>query len=451
MPFAVAKASGTIACALGLRRRRRQAPLSSRSALPEKGPETEGSEKGSGKTDWVDDQNWRKESNGSFADFTEQPKEGLLPNSLMVNADIPSSYAKVYRHRVTSDLKGGSSRHVLGRTSQSRQKVEWRLQQGPPLAHTNWKYPSRLHIKTGIAYNRRLEQPTFTEVRPSMRMLKQALFDCVDNMHLFEDRSLRMLDLFAGTGQMGLESLSRGASECVFVEVAKDCCDCIIANCWLAGFQDHEDAAKGPINDRQDDLRSPYQIMGGPKAQVEIQLSRLATSKLPVVTLRADVMEFLEKPGDFGMADRTFNHIHASPSFNDTSYRDLCTKLAKTELLDRDGLVSIEYPVEMGSLPPVICAPFDDPDDEDDISAGVPVLQGVRNRRYGNVMLAIYIKLPTGARGQVAEPRPWEFTENTQARKHQQPSRALWKTPSLFKNNQEPGLPRPEKVERLES
>eukprot|EP00434_Breviolum_minutum_P021049 symbB.v1.2.018571.t1/scaffold1485.1/size118442/3 len=177
-------------------------------------------------------------------------------------------------------------------------------------------------------------------------------------------------------------------------------------------------------------------MVGGPRAQVQIELHKAEVSRQPVGAIQADALDFLQDPEKYGLVNRSFNLVMVSPNFNEVSYRQLCTALAKSEMIERDALICIEYPREIGVLPPVLCAPFDDPDDFDDIAAGVPMLHGLRNREYGSGMLAIYCKLPTGARGRAGEPRPWE-------------SRDLWRTSSIFANNGERGFAVPEQAPQL--
>jgi len=282
-----------------------------------------------------------------------------------------------------------------------------------------------------------------------MERVREALFNQVTAMHLFEDRSVRVLDLFSGTGSVGIEALSRGAAECIFVDGSKECVDCSIANAWLAGFMEHEEAAKGSLNERTKAETAPLMMVGGPRAKVQIELHKAQVARQPVGAVQADVFDFLENPEKYGIVNRTFNLIVASPPYNEVSYRQLCTALAKTELLERDGLVALEYPRELGVLPPVLCAPFEDPEDADDVAMGVPILHGLRNREYGTTLLSIYSKLPTGARGSAGEPRPWEFTETLVAKKLIRRTRDLWRTPSLFADNGERGFAKPKKAPAL--
>lgn len=395
-------------------------------------------------------QSSRSPRKSSLSTSTEASQLDVLSPSSeeLVNVDVPNHYLNIHRSRPTKSVRGGPA-HVHGRSKRSKQKVQWRLKQGPPLAHKNWDFPSRLRVSSGIAKRRRLEQPAGITVRPTMERVREALFNQVTSMHLFEDRSVRVLDLFAGTGSLGIEALSRGASECIYVDTSKECVDCCIANSWLSGFMEHEEAAKGTINERLQAEVAPLMMVGGPRAQVQIELHRAQVSRQPVGAIEADVLEFLQDPEKYGLVNRSFNLVMCSPNFNEISYRQLCTALAKSELIECDALVCIEYPREIGVLPPVLCAPFDDPEDYDDIANGVPILHGLRNREYGSGMLAVYCKLPTGARGRAGEPRPWEFTETLMQPKLRQRSRDLWRTPSIFANNGERGFAVPKQAPQL--
>jgi len=75
-----------------------------------------------------------------------------------------------------------------------------------------------MRVITGSARGRKLSTPAGQAVRPTSALVKEAMFSAIQ----FEVEGARVLDLFAGSGQMGIEALSRGARECVFVENAKD-------------------------------------------------------------------------------------------------------------------------------------------------------------------------------------------------------------------------------------
>lgn len=70
--------------------------------------------------------------------------------------------------------------------------------------------------------------------RPTTDRIKETLF----NMLGPELSQARFLDLFAGSGQIGIEALSRGAAECVFVENYREAVSCIRKNLAHTGFED---------------------------------------------------------------------------------------------------------------------------------------------------------------------------------------------------------------------
>ncbi len=71
-----------------------------------------------------------------------------------------------------------------------------------------------MRVITGSARGTRLEAPPGLSTRPTSEMCKEAVFSILH----FELSEARVLDLFAGSGQMGIEALSRGAKSCVFVD-----------------------------------------------------------------------------------------------------------------------------------------------------------------------------------------------------------------------------------------
>ena len=74
-----------------------------------------------------------------------------------------------------------------------------------------------MRVITGSARGVRLKTPEGMETRPTTERVKEALFSAIQ----FEIEGRSVLDLFAGSGQLGIEALSRGASRAVFVDNAK--------------------------------------------------------------------------------------------------------------------------------------------------------------------------------------------------------------------------------------
>ena len=75
-----------------------------------------------------------------------------------------------------------------------------------------------MRVITGSARGRRLKELEGMETRPTTDRVKEGLF----NILQFDIEGRRVLDLFAGTGQLGIECLSRGAASAVFVDRRPD-------------------------------------------------------------------------------------------------------------------------------------------------------------------------------------------------------------------------------------
>ena len=71
-----------------------------------------------------------------------------------------------------------------------------------------------MRITGGVHRGRIIKVPDGLEVRPTQDRVREALFNIIQN----EIRGARFLDVFAGSGAVGLEALSRGAASAVFVE-----------------------------------------------------------------------------------------------------------------------------------------------------------------------------------------------------------------------------------------
>ena len=71
-----------------------------------------------------------------------------------------------------------------------------------------------MRVIAGTARGRKLKEPVGMDIRPTTDAVKEAIFNTIQ----FDIEGRRVLDLFAGTGQLGIEALSRGASEAVFVD-----------------------------------------------------------------------------------------------------------------------------------------------------------------------------------------------------------------------------------------
>ena len=85
-----------------------------------------------------------------------------------------------------------------------------------------------MRIGSGAFSGRKLHAPKGGTTRPTSARLKKSLFDVLASSSALADA--RVLDLFAGAGALGLESLSRGAARAVFVERGRKAADVIRRN-----------------------------------------------------------------------------------------------------------------------------------------------------------------------------------------------------------------------------
>lgn len=106
-----------------------------------------------------------------------------------------------------------------------------------------------LRVIAGKYKGRKLNRPTIEEVRPTKDVVKGAIFNALGSSVI----NSNVLDLFAGSGALGIEALSRGAKYAIFVDSNKDAVNCIKTN--LAFIEEKYDIfninyAKALRNDR---------------------------------------------------------------------------------------------------------------------------------------------------------------------------------------------------------
>lgn len=90
-----------------------------------------------------------------------------------------------------------------------------------------------MRVITGSARGRRLRTLDGESVRPTTDKVKESIFNIVQ----FEIEGRRVIDLFSGSGQLGIEALSRGALSCVFVDNARQSINITEENLETTGFR----------------------------------------------------------------------------------------------------------------------------------------------------------------------------------------------------------------------
>src|SRR5262245_54265505 len=102
-----------------------------------------------------------------------------------------------------------------------------------------------MRVIAGTAKGRQLKRVPGTGTRPIMDRVKEALFSILgENI-----RGALFLDLYAGTGSVGIEALSRGADQAVFVETARPALKTIEENLKLTGLDEYGQIVRQDVRD----------------------------------------------------------------------------------------------------------------------------------------------------------------------------------------------------------
>ncbi len=100
-----------------------------------------------------------------------------------------------------------------------------------------------MRVISGTEKGRKLVTPKSHNIRPALDKVKGAIFNI-----LFDVQGLNVLDLFAGTGAVGIEALSRGAAHATFVDMSNEALTIINKNIELCGFGDRSKIFPKPVN-----------------------------------------------------------------------------------------------------------------------------------------------------------------------------------------------------------
>jgi 16S rRNA (guanine966-N2)-methyltransferase len=153
-----------------------------------------------------------------------------------------------------------------------------------------------MRIIAGTAKGRRLKAPKTWDVRPTADRVKESLFNIISNKKSFEDK--HFLDLFAGTGNVGIEALSRGIRYAYFVEKEPQNIKIIVQNLTNAGFE--------------------------AKSQV----------------IKADVLEGIKKLSRKGIK---FDFVFLDPPYNRQLVTSALTALEAADIINPEGIVVVEH------------------------------------------------------------------------------------------------------------
>ncbi|KAJ6298570.1 hypothetical protein OIU76_019678 [Salix suchowensis] len=190
-----------------------------------------------------------------------------------------------------------------------------------------------LQVLGGKAKRKKLLSPKGMDVRPMMEVVKGSAFDtlqaaggCPASL-----RPGRWLDLYSGTGSVGIEAISRGCSEVHFVEM------------------------------------DPWVVSNVLQPNLE------CTGFLDVSVIHTVRVEsFLERADQFVGQDSAFDFISVTPPYAQVDYGILMDQISKSPIVGEDTFIVVEYPLRTDMLDSCGC------------------LVKINDRRFGRTHLAIY-------------------------------------------------------------
>jgi len=161
-----------------------------------------------------------------------------------------------------------------------------------------------MRVISGSARGRRLKELEGMETRPTTDRVKEGMF----NVLQFDIEGRRVLDLFAGTGQLGIECLSRGAVSAVFVDRRADAVKLIRENLKITELSDRARVVSGDSMEYLKSLREKFDVI------------------------------LLDPPYEAGLLEPAIAHI------------------AKFDILTPHGIIVAEHPA--GKVLPALSAPY---------------------------------------------------------------------------------------------
>lgn len=150
-----------------------------------------------------------------------------------------------------------------------------------------------MRVITGKARGIQLKTPDGMQTRPTSDRVKEALFSIIQ----FELPGARVLDLFGGTGQLGIEALSRGATSAVFVDASDKACSMI----------------------RENLKRTKLEHQGN--------------------VIRSDYLEYLKRSKD------SFDIIFLDPPYAEVFLENALNLITQIDILQSNGIIVTERPL----------------------------------------------------------------------------------------------------------
>ncbi|MCC3865822.1 16S rRNA (guanine(966)-N(2))-methyltransferase RsmD [Terrisporobacter petrolearius] len=180
-----------------------------------------------------------------------------------------------------------------------------------------------MRVISGKARGLKLNAPKNDDVRPTTDRVKESLFNMI-NPYIIDSN---ILDLFAGTGSLGIECLSRGANKCIFIDNSKESINIIKSNIK--------------------------------KARVENES----------IVLNLD---FKSAINSLALKNEKFDVIFMDPPYYKNMFSDALGSIDNKNLLKEDGIIVVEH------------------DTKDRFPDNIGRLYKSRDKKYGNTTLTFY-------------------------------------------------------------
>ena len=160
-----------------------------------------------------------------------------------------------------------------------------------------------MRITGGIYKGKTIQTVKGQEVRPTSSKVRESIFNIIqlaETGTIFYEGETTMLDLFAGSGIMGLEALSRGAKKVVFVEK----------------------------NPRHSEVI---------RKNLLCHCEELATKQSKTNLITADALKILDK------LEEKFNFIFIDPPYTSELYEPVLEKIQENKILSQEGFIILEH------------------------------------------------------------------------------------------------------------
>ena len=149
-----------------------------------------------------------------------------------------------------------------------------------------------MRVITGKARGVQLKTPDGMLTRPTGDKVKEACFSIIN----FDIPNAKVLDLFGGTGQLGIEALSRGAKSAVFVDAREDACRLIRENLKRTKLEQQGRVVRSDYMDYLKHCREKFSIIFLDPPYAEVFLENALKRITEIDILESDGIIVAERP-----------------------------------------------------------------------------------------------------------------------------------------------------------